>query len=181
MPTLETPRLILRPPIQDDLDAFAAMQMEPETMRFLGGRTDRDTSWRVLAGIAGSWGLLGFGLFSVIEKQSGQWVGRVGPWYPGGESCAWPGAEVGWGVRHGFAGKGYAYEAACASIDWVFNTLGWSEVIHCIEPHNARSSALAVRLGSSKLRQARLPSPAHLDIDIYGQSREQWRARRASA
>ena len=158
-PTLETERLILRPPTHADFDGFAAMSAEAETMRFLGGRQERDAAWRSMAVLAGSWMLQGFGMFSVIEKQSGVWIGRVGPWHPGGEDSGWPGAEVGWGVRRAFAGKGYAFEAAEAAMDWAFEHLSWSEVIHCIEHNNARSIALAHRLGSSKLRQARLPAP----------------------
>ena len=44
--------------------------------------------------MAGSWALNGFGMFSVIEKASGLWLGRIGPWRPDG----WPGNEVGWGL-----------------------------------------------------------------------------------
>jgi len=52
--------------------------------------------------------------------------------------------------------------------------------IHCIEPKNAPSCALAVRLGTTLLRQARLPQPFdHVLLDIWGQSREQRRARRS--
>ena len=33
-------------------------------------------------------------MFSVFEKDSGRWIGRLGPWEPHG----WPGKEVGWGI-----------------------------------------------------------------------------------
>lgn len=178
-PSLETPRLMLRPPTQADFPDFAAMHAEEETMRFLGGATGPHAAWRMMAQLAGSWALLGFGMFSLIEKQSGRWVGRVGPWRPAGEGGGWPGPEVGWGVRAAFAGKGYAHEAASAAIDWAFDHLGWAEVIHCIEPDNARSIALAERLGSRRLRAGALPPPINVDVDIYGQSRAEWRARRA--
>ncbi|WP_010184248.1 GNAT family N-acetyltransferase [Sphingomonas sp. PAMC 26605] len=46
----------------------------------------------------------GFSMFSVIERKTGAWVGRIGPWQPEG----WPGTEVGWGVAAAFAGKRYA-------------------------------------------------------------------------
>ena len=39
-PTLETSRLILRPPIQEDFEAYAALGQEEETMRFIGGTPD---------------------------------------------------------------------------------------------------------------------------------------------
>jgi hypothetical protein len=60
------------------------MAAEEETMRFIGGTAPRDVAWRTMATIAGSWALLGFGFLSVIEKQSGRWIGRLGPWRPGG-------------------------------------------------------------------------------------------------
>jgi len=106
----------------------------------------------------------------VVDRATGQWVGRVGPMKPEG----WPGTEVAWSLGAAFHGKGYATEAATAAIDWAFEYLGWTEVIHTIHPDNVPSQAVAARLGSVNLRQAPMPSP----IDIWGQSREQWRARR---
>ena len=178
-PTLETARLILRPPIQEDFDGFVAMGGEEETMRYLGGVKPPDAIWRQVATLAGAWSLLGFSMFSVIEKASGRWVGRLGPWQPGGEAGNWPGTEVGWGLRASAMGKGYAQEGAIAAIDWAFDTLGWDEVIHCIGKDNAPSIALALRLGS-KLRRRNVRLPAPIDdhtVDIYGQSRAEWKAR----
>ena len=178
-PTLETARLILRPPIQEDFDGFVAMGSEEETMRFLGGVKPPDAIWRQVATLAGAWSLLGYSMFSVIEKESGRWIGRLGPWQPGGESGNWPGTEVGWGLRASAMGKGYAQEGAIAAIDWAFDTLGWDEVIHCIDKDNTPSIALALRLGS-KLQRRGVPLPAPIDdhtVDIYGQSRAEWKAR----
>lgn len=171
---LETERLLLRPPSAEDFEAFAAFCADPEAMRHLGGVQEKSVAWRGLAALVGSWQLLGYSMFSVIEKQSGHWVGRVGPWQPHG----WPGTEVGWGIASGFWGRGYAPEAARACMDWAFDALGWDEVIHTIEPANTNSVAVARKLGSSVLRQARLPAPANIDVDVWGQSRASWAARR---
>jgi RimJ/RimL family protein N-acetyltransferase len=93
----------------------------------------------------------------------------------------WPGTEVGWSLRREFTGKGYAREAATAAIDWAFDTLGWTEVIHSIDPANGPSKHVAMRLGSTLRGPGRLPAPfEHSPIEIWGQTREQWRARRAS-
>jgi hypothetical protein len=52
-------------------------------------------------------------------------------------------------------------------------------VIHCIGPANVNSQNVAKRLGSAWLREGRLPPPyEEVDIDIWGQSRAQWKARR---
>lgn len=174
---IETARLILRPPQLEDFGAFADMSADPEIMKFLGGTQARSAAWRGFAGMAGSWALLGFGMFSLIEKETGRWLGRAGPIQPEG----WPGTEVGWGVTREAQGRGFAYEAAVACMDFAADVLGWTEIIHCIDDGNQRSSALAKRLGSAPLRRAVMPPPyADLELQVWGQSADAWRRRRAS-
>jgi RimJ/RimL family protein N-acetyltransferase len=171
-PTLETRRLVLRPPVQADLDGFAAMAQEDETMRFIGGVATRQAAWRTMATLSGAWSLLGYSMFSVIEKETGRWIGRLGPWYPGGDTGGWPGAEIGWGLIASAQGKGYAAEGATAAIDYAFNVLGWNQVIHCIHKDNAPSIRLAERLGSYRQREnVPLPPPFDVLVDIYGQTK----------
>jgi RimJ/RimL family protein N-acetyltransferase len=113
-------------------------------------------------------------MFSVLEKDTGRWVGRVGPWFPEG----WPGAEVGWAIVRDRWGRGYAGEAAAATIDWAFETLGWSEIIHVIDVGNAASVAVARKLGSSHRGAGRLPAPHEkVPVDIWGQTRAEWALR----
>lgn len=179
-PTLETERLILRPPVQEDFDDFAAFGADEEVMRMLGGVQPRHGAWRAMAQLAGSWALLGFGMFSVIEKESGRWVGRLGPWYPGGPTGGWPDTEVGWGLVRDVQGKGYATEGATAAIDWAFDRFGWARVVHCIAKENAPSQKVAQRLGSYVMEEdVMLPAPISIPIDVWGQTRSEWRARRA--
>jgi len=181
-PTLTTERLILRPPQQADFDGFAAMAQEEETMRFIGGVAPRDAAWRVMSTLTGAWALLGYSMFSVLRRDTGEWIGRLGPWRPGGKEGSWPGDEVGWGLKASAMGQGYACEGATAAIDWAFDHLGWDHVIHCIDKGNAPSIKLAERLGSSREREdVAIPPPFEMHkVDIYGQSRARWRARRAS-
>jgi RimJ/RimL family protein N-acetyltransferase len=173
-PTLLTERLILRPTAAEDFDAYAAFMADPAT-RYIGGPQVRSAAWRGFASVAGAWALQGYSMFSVIERSSGRWIGRVGPWVPEG----WPGTEVGWGVIPEVFGNGYAFEAAVATIDWAFDHLGWTDVIHCIDPDNAASRRLAERLGSVNRGPGKLPPPVDAyPVDIWGQSREAWSARR---
>ena len=174
---IETERLILRVPRTDDLDGFVELMTDEEAARYIGKVQAPPVVWRGLAVMAGSWLLNGFGMFSVIEKASGRWVGRLGPWQPEG----WPGTEVGWGLSRDVWGRGYATEGATAAMDYAFDVLGWTEAVHTIEPANTGSQAVARRLGSTILRQARMPAPFEdMVLDVWGQSREQWLARRAA-
>ena len=172
-PILETPRLILRPTQAVDFEPWAAF-MADESTRYIGGPQPRSVAWRGFMSMAGSWSMLGYGMFSVLDKHTGDWIGRVGPWVPDG----WPGTEVGWGLVPAAQGKGLALEAAAATIDWVFDHLGWTEVIHTIDPANTASNRLAERLGSVNRGPGRLPEPYQdYPVDIWGQTREAWRSR----
>ena len=86
---IETPRLILRVPRAEDLDPLAEMMADEETAKFIGGVGAAPGTWRALMTMY--WGVrhtpTGFAMFSVFEKASGRWVGRLGPWMPEG----WPG------------------------------------------------------------------------------------------
>ena len=76
-------------------------------------------------------------------------------------------------------GKGYALEAAVASIDFAFDELGWPRVDHIIDEGNTRSQALAERLGSRAGAQVRMPGElAKYEVRAWGQTREEWRENR---
>src|SRR6202023_1015883 len=158
-PVIETERLILRQWRGTDVAPNTAMLADPGTARFItvDGKpiTSELAGWRNAAVMAGHWALHGAGMFVVEEKQSGKYVGRGGPWFPPG----WPGFEVGWGIAREFRGKGYAVEAARASIDWSFATFELERIIHCIDRENVASQAVARRLGAENQGET---------IDLFG-------------
>lgn len=174
---LETPRLLLRLPRTEDLDPWAELMADAEAARFIGGTAPRAVAWRALMTMIGAWHAQGFAMFSVIDKATGRWVGRLGPWMPDG----WPGTEVGWAIARDCWGRGYATEGATAAMDFAFDRLGWTEVIHSIAPENVASRRVAQKLGSRNRGPGRLPPPYENDpVEIWGQTREQWRARGTS-
>ena len=173
-PVLTTSRLLLRPPRAEDLDAFAEMMADARVMGFLGGAQSRPVAWRTLCGYGGQWALFGFSQFMTFRRDTGAFIGRIGPLAPEG----WPGTEVGWGLTHDAQGFGYATEGSAACMDWAFDHLGWTEAIHTIVPENAPSQDVARRLGSTPLREVVLPDPINLPTTAWGQSRAQWRENR---
>ena len=180
-PVLTTERLILRPPVMADFDAYADYVADPAAMDPIGGAQPRAVAWRTFMAYAGAWAMTGVSMFSVFERPDagahaaeGRYIGRIGPWRP----ADWPGSEVGWGLRVDAQGRGYAVEAASACMDFAFDRLGWTEAIHTIMPDNAASQRVALKLGSRRLREAMLPAP-HLKLtEVWGQTREAWRGRR---
>lgn len=174
-PTLETERLFLRPPSLDDFPRWAEFQADPDTTRFIGGAQSKHQVWRTIASVAGMWALQGEGMFSVIEKATGLWMGRIGPLHP----YDWPGREVGWSLHRDATGKGYAVEASAATMDYAFDVLDWPDAIHCIDPDNRASEKVAERLGSTNRGPGRAPPPYHeMPLNLWGQTRDEWRVNR---
>ena len=173
-PVIETERLILRRWRETDIDPNTAMLADPVSARFItsDGKpvTEAFFGWPNAAIMAGHWALHGFGMFVVEEKLTKRFVGRVGPWSPAG----WPGFEIGWGIASAFRGRGYAVEAATASIDWAFARFALDRIIHCIDRENVASQKVARRLGSSI--EGEFDLFGHV-ADVWVTRREAWMAR----
>jgi RimJ/RimL family protein N-acetyltransferase len=158
-----------------DLDAYAEMCADPEVMRYLGDGQplSRSEAWRHLAMVLGHWRLRGYGFWAVEERSSGELVGRVGCWRPEG----WPGFEVGWTLRRAYWGRGYATEAARASISDAFIELDQRHVISLIDPANTLSIKVAERLGERLEGRTELKGR---EVLVYGIEREDWAAAESS-
>lgn len=87
----------------------------------------------------------GFGLWAVLRREDGAFVGQAGitmqdlgdRWVP----------EVGYLFKQRYWHQGYATEAAIACRNYAFGTLGLAEVYSIIRDNNAPSRAVAERGG----------------------------------
>lgn len=154
-PVLETDRLILRAPEPRDLEAWMAFLVsERGTWHGGGPEQGAGRAWRMVATLFGHWQLHGYGTFNAMRRSDGAFVASVGPFFP----PDWPEREIGWSVlRAEDEGKGYAAEAARAVLLHLFRDLGWTTVVSYIHPDNARSIALAERLGAVRDPDAARP------------------------
>jgi len=172
---IETDRLILRPMEPRDVDAHIAMMTNPATAQYLapGGKPRaRADEWRAAACYIGHWQIRGYGFFSVDEKETGEWIGRVGPWMPEG----WPGIECGWSICAEHWGKGYAPEAAVAAIKWTFEKFpDLPRIISVIDPGNANSQAVAHKIGEEK--SGEIFEFWDYKLDVWAADRTAWLAR----
>jgi RimJ/RimL family protein N-acetyltransferase len=146
IPTLTTDRLRLRAFQAGDLDAYAAMQANPEVMRYLvTGRTStRAEVWRTMATSIGAWALRGHGMWACERIADGAFVGSVGVFQP----LDWPGPEIAYSLDQPFWRQGFATEAAGATRDWLFAQFPLARAASFIRPDNHASKRVAERLGA---------------------------------
>ena len=142
---LRTERLVLRPPDPEDLHDWTAFY-KSERAVYIGGGPDAGDgrAWRTFATVLGHWPLSGCGMFAITLAESGRAIGFAGPWFP----ADWPEKELGWSIwSAAHEGCGYAFEAVSAVRAYAFDVLKWPAAVSYIDPANARSQALALRLG----------------------------------
>jgi RimJ/RimL family protein N-acetyltransferase len=161
IPTLRTPRLVLRAFVAGDMAAYAAMLGDPAVARFLGTGQPRDAaeSWEAAARGLGQWAMRGFGLFAV--EHEGTLVGHAGILAP----PAWPHPELAYAIAPAAQGRGFATEAAAAVRAWAAQALGMRDLVSFIRPTNAASIAVARRLGARH----------EADIELMGIAAQVWR------
>jgi RimJ/RimL family protein N-acetyltransferase len=142
VPVLETERLRLRAPRLDDFEHWAAFFATPRSVHE-GGPKSRLAAWEVWASDVALWPLKGYGPFGVEDRTTGDYLGEVGIYHGEG----YPAPELGWFVLPAAEGRGIAVEAATAVLAWVRTSFDWPFVPNYIDPANARSIALGLRLG----------------------------------
>jgi RimJ/RimL family protein N-acetyltransferase len=150
IPILETERLRLRGPRLTDLDASAALWADPEVVRFVGGKPlSKEDVWARLLRHAGHWAWLGYGLWVLEEKATGDYVGEAG--YANHMRAIEPPLtdmpELGWVLATRFHGKGYATEAVRAANLWGDSHFAAARTACIIDPQNVRSIRVAEKCG----------------------------------
>ena len=153
IPCLQTNRLRLRPWRDDDLDALAAMNADPEVMRHFPKCLNRDESAEMMALNKAHMQRHGFAWWALEVPGETSFAGGVSLVMPRFEAHFLPCFEVGWRLPVAFWGKGYASEGAQAVVSFAFDQVGLEEVVSMTVPDNERSGNVMKRLGMTR-RQA---------------------------
>jgi RimJ/RimL family protein N-acetyltransferase len=151
-PSLETERLLLRPwRPAEDLDALAALNADAEVMRFVAPNRplSRAETAAQLERFVAHWDAHGFGLWAVVPRREpgAGCIGFAGLAIPSFLPAVLPAVEVGWRLAPAFWGRGFATEAARASVAFGFERLELRSIVSVIEPGNDRSRRVAEKLG----------------------------------
>ena len=149
--TLATERLILRPPVAEDLPWVLAEMNTEAVMRHLAGlRTSEEVEEGLASDIAAFAAPDGHRRWTVWLRDSETRVGRVGLFHvrsPAAPKALQGQREIGWTLAEAHWGRGYATEAAWAVIAHAFGTLGGPALFGQTSDSNASSTRMMQRLG----------------------------------
>lgn len=141
---LSTERLLLPPLTRTDTADLAAVYSDPNVARYVGGdRLTEEIIKLQTADFADEWMLRGYGQSAVVLRSSGKFIGRIGLHY----WSNWDEIELGYILAKPAQGSGLATEGAQAWLHWADSASDIDHLIANIDPHNAASIGLAMKLG----------------------------------
>jgi RimJ/RimL family protein N-acetyltransferase len=147
--TLETDRLLLRPFEEQDREELFRLHADDSFWWYPLRRamTDEESEGFLTRVLANTADPERPAFHAVIERGSGSLVGWAGLSVPEFLPEVLPAVEVGWRLGTAWRGRGYATEAATASLHWGFDDLGLDSVVSIFEPENVASGRVMDRLG----------------------------------
>ena len=176
---IETERLILRDWHAGDADAFDRHTNTPAVMRWLGGVKTPEEIRAVADRLARWQAERGFTLWVVERKEDGAFLGFCGLKIADDPNGPVQGEiEIGWRFREDCWGKGYAKEAASASLDHAFDVLKAERVVAITFNQNEGSWGLMKRLGMRRRADLDYDDPRFTDLNptiVYEIARDEWR------
>ncbi len=155
--TIKTERLLLRRWQPRDRAPFAALNGDPETMRFFPATLDREQSDALVTVIEERFDRQGYGLWALEVTATGEFIGFTGlnPMPDGVPGAG--GMEIGWRLdRHAWH-HGYATEAARAALRVAFDGAGLPEVWSMTAILNEPSQAVMRRIGLTEVARFEHP------------------------
>jgi ribosomal-protein-alanine N-acetyltransferase len=161
---VETERLLLRELLAEDALSMFTMDSDPEVHRYLGNKPlmSLRQSQEQITFIQRQYRENGIGRWAVIDKQTGDFVG-------------WSGLklitellnqrtnfyELGYRFLRPYWGRGYATEAAQASVHYAFNTLGLTAIYSMADVQHQASHHVLLKLGFVCIGQFDFQGEAH--------------------
>ncbi len=136
---LETPRLILRPWKDSDLEPMAALNADSQVMEFFPNVMTREETAAMIERIKARYASDGFCFWAADEKETGNFIGFIGLGRPSIEAHFIPCVEIGWRLAHAYWGKGYAPEGAQAVLKDGFERINLDEIVAMTSAINAKS------------------------------------------
>jgi RimJ/RimL family protein N-acetyltransferase len=177
MVTLETPRLVLRRWREEDIAPMAAVNADPEVMRWIRDGSVRDEQ-QTRAGVQAwesEWESQGFGLFAVEIRSTGELAGFTGLSVPNFLPEVLPAVEVGWRLGRSHWGQGLATEAAAAAVRFGFEERGLERIVSIAQVGNAASERVMTKLGMHLVRETAHPGGGRR-VRVFAFSSDQYAA-----
>lgn len=170
LPELHTPRLLMRAWRDEDRQPFAAMNADPQVMRFFPSLLQSHESDALVSHYREQHAERGFTVWALEVAESARgpapFIGFTGlsiPSFQAPFEHSNPLVEVGWRLSPHWWGMGLASEAARAALAYGFDVVGLDEIVSFTVPANEPSWRVMERIGMTRSQEFDHPRAAPTD------------------
>lgn len=146
-----TPRLLLRDWKPEDREPFAALNADPEVMRYFASPLTREQSDAFADRIEAHRQEHGFTFWAAEHRETGEFAGMVGMVHLVFEAFFTPAVEIGWRLARKFWNQGLATEGASSALAHGFDTIGLDRVVAFTYEGNRASERVMEKLAMRRL------------------------------
>ena len=169
---METERLILREYTQEDFDGLYEILSDSENMQHYPKPYDAKGTQRWLDWSMDNYRKYGFGLWALVLKETGEFIGDCGLTIQNIDGNLLP--EIGYHIHKKHWRRGYGSEAARRVRDWAFEHTDYDCLYSYMKYTNVASYSTARAAGLHKIKE--YPDPEDEILYVYAITREQWQA-----
>ncbi len=148
---VETSRLILREMLPTDIDGMFELDSDPLVHTYLGSKPvqTRENSAQMIEKVRQQYINQGIGRWAIVEKASGKFIGWSGLklYFDMSFNGRSNFHDIGYRLIPRFWGKGYATEAALATLDYGFNILKLDAIVGLADVNNLASNTILKKIG----------------------------------
>lgn len=165
MQTINTERLLIRPLAINDTDFIVELLNDSSFIQNIGDRNVRtveDAEKYILNGPVASYEKNGFGLCLVVLKETGESIGMCGLI----KRDQLDDVDLGYAFLPRFWGKGYAVEAAKATLEFGWQTVGLKRIVAITDPANTPSNRVLEKLGFVFEKMVKIAAD-DIDLNLY--------------
>ena len=166
---IETKRLILREYSQDDFEYLREIICDEETMKYYPKAYDENGVQRWLDWCIKSYADNGFGLWAIVLKENGEFIGDCGISLQKIDGEILP--EIGYHINKKHWQQGYAKEASCAVKDWFFTNTDYESVYSYMNEQNLPSRKTAE---ANKMSLINKYDDGEELLCVYAITRQEW-------
>lgn len=160
-------RLGFRNWLPGDITAMAAINANPEVMRYFPATQDREQTAAFIDRMQKLYAARGFCYFAVETLAEKEWIGFIGLAWQEYDAPFTPCVDMGWRLKPEAWGKGYATEGAKRCLHFAFNDLGLQQVIATAPRVNRKSVRVMEQIGMKPLLQFKHPALlAHPELEL---------------
>ena len=167
---IETDRLLLREYTMEDFDALYEILSDPETMQHYPAPYTPEKCRNWIAWNLENYRNYGFGLWAVVLKETGAFIGDCGLSLQNIDGQQLP--EIGYHIHKKYWRRGFGSEAARAVRDWAFENTDYDTLYSYMKYTNVGSYSTALANGMRKVKE--YPDPKNTISYAYAITREEW-------